>query len=61
MFEVLVTIFLALTLVFTYLGYPVLRHYWNYQAERTSLEKRYNRLWRSRRDLLVSNLYSIES
>ena len=54
MFEELVFVFLLMTMVFAYFGWPVLRHYNNYKRERESLEKRYNRLWRSRRDLLVS-------
>ena len=60
MFEVLTAIFLVLTLVFTYLGYPVVRHFLDYQNERSSLEKRYNRLWRSRKDLLVSYLIALQ-
>ena len=53
MYEAIVAIFLVMTLLFTWLVYPVLRHYLNYQREKENLEKRYNRLWRSRRDLLV--------
>ena len=37
-----------------YFVYPVLRHYWDTKREREMLEKKYNRMWRSRNDLLVS-------
>lgn len=34
--------------------YPVVRKLLNYRKERNELVVRYNRLWRSRRDMLVS-------
>ena len=54
MMEVIVGVFLVMTFLFLYFVWPILRHYFNYQKEKEQLEKRYNRLWRSRRDLLVS-------
>lgn len=48
---VFITVFLFM-LIAIYIGYPFYRHYRNYQTERAMLEKKYNRLWRSRRDLL---------
>ena len=38
---------------------PLYRHYRKSNEEREQLEKRYNRLWRSRRDLLVSRFVTI--
>ena len=46
--------FILMTLVLTWFIWPVYRHFRNTRIEREALEKRYNRLWRSRRDLLVS-------
>ena len=48
-----VLLFLALAV---YVGYPFIRHFRNYQHERAMLEKKYNRLYKSRKDLLVSSL-----
>ena len=53
--EVIVGVFLVMTFLFLYFVWPILRHYFNYQKEKEQLEKRYNRLWRSRRDLLVGD------
>ena len=54
MLELFTVIFVFFTMIVTYFGYPVIRHWLSYRRERESLEKRYNRIWRSRRDLLVS-------
>ena len=60
--QALIAIFCLLMLILTWFIWPIYRHYRNTNQEREQLEKRYNRLWRSRRDLLVSfhlilNLY----
>jgi hypothetical protein len=57
MYEFILLFFLSTLVVLAYLGHPVLKHYLNWRVERFDLVKRYNRLWRSRRDLLVSNLF----
>ena len=62
MMQALIAIFCLLMLILTWFIWPIYRHYRNTNQEREQLEKRYNRLWRSRRDLLVSfhlilNLY----
>lgn len=33
--------------------YPYVRKYWGYKRERQELVIRYNRVWRSRKDMLV--------
>ena len=53
MLEYLVVLFTILT-VLMYLAWPFIRHYNKYKHEKDLLVKRYNRIWRSRRDLLVS-------
>ena len=57
MLELAVVIIAVMTVIFFYFGWPVIRHYSRYKAEREALEKRYNRLWRSRREMLVSLLF----
>ena len=54
MMQALIAIFCFLMLILTWFIWPIYRHYRNTNQEREQLEKRYNRLWRSRRDLLVS-------
>lgn len=55
MYEVLIGVFaIAFMYILLYLM-PVIKHYRSYTAERKALEKRHNRLWRSRKDLMVSD------
>ena len=56
MIEAMIVGIMLLTMIFFYFGWPVLRHYWDQKAKHEALVKRYNRLWRSRRDLLVSQV-----
>jgi hypothetical protein len=37
--------------------YPYVRKYWGYKRERQELVIRYNRVWRSRKDMLVRHYY----
>ncbi len=56
MYEVLIGVFaIAFMYILLYLM-PVIKHYRSYASERKSLEKRHNRLWRSRKDLMVSEI-----
>ena len=57
MLEYLVVLLTILT-VLMYMAWPFIRHYNKYKHEKDLLVKRYNRLWRSRRDLLVSTYFS---
>ena len=54
MFEALMIVLLCMTSLFLAYVWPTLRHFMNYRKEREMLEKKYNRLHRSRVDLLVS-------
>ena len=54
MYEFILLFLLSTFVVLIYLGHPVIKHYLNWKSERLELVKRYNRLYRSRRDLLVS-------
>ena len=54
MFEFIFITVLLFLAIGIYMGLPFYRHFRNYQQERTMLEKKYNRLWKSRKDLLVS-------
>ena len=55
MLEAIVLIITVMTMLFFYFGWPILRSYNSFKADRLALVKRYNRVWRSRRDLLVRN------
>ena len=54
MYEFILLLVVTLLVLFLYNAYPVYKHYMQYRTERFELVKRYNRLWRARRDLLVS-------
>ena len=51
MYEFILLFLLSTFVVLIYLGHPVIKHYLNWKTERLELVKRYNRLYRSRRDL----------
>ena len=51
--ELLVLALFCLSLFLMYV-WPVMRHFLKYRKERELLEKKFNRLWKSRNDLLVS-------
>ena len=51
--ELLVVALFCLSLFLMYV-WPVMRHFLKYRKERELLEKKFNRLWKSRNDLLVS-------
>ena len=53
MIELIFAFVLFFMVISTYMGYPFFRHFRNYQQERAMLEKKYNKLWKCRRDLLV--------
>jgi len=55
MFEYYVAVGMFFVAIFFYQIYPIVRHYMNYRKERYTLTKKYNRLYRARKDLLVSN------
>ena len=54
MYEYLMLVFaFAMAYALVYLM-PLIKHYRSYQFERHNLVKKYNRMYRSRKDLLVS-------
>ena len=59
MFELLLIIFAAAVSLFMIYVWPLVRHFMNYRKERDMLEKKFNRLWRSRNDLMVSTPFSL--
>ena len=48
----LISVFFALFMGYKEL-YPVMKKYRNYKREREDLEKKYNRLWKCRNEMLV--------
>ena len=54
MLEYICVAILALASLFVLYLWPVVRHFMNYRKERDMLEKKFNRLWKSRNDLMVS-------
>ncbi len=52
LFLYMISGFFLLYLFYTQV-YPFIRKYRNYRKEREDLVKQYNRIWRSRKDLLV--------
>ena len=53
-FQAIAGFLLAMTLAIIWFGWPFMSHYLKAERERDSLEKRYNRLWRARKETLVS-------
>jgi hypothetical protein len=54
MFEFLILITILFTLFLFYKElYPFVRRFFNYRKEREELTKKYNRIWRARKDMLV--------
>ena len=58
MLQEIILMVLAIMSALAYFFWPMVRHYYRTKNEREQLEKRYNRIWRSRRDLLVSQKFS---
>jgi hypothetical protein len=56
MYEFVILTIGTLLAVLLFNGWPVLKHYLEYRAERDDLVKRYARLHKSRADLLVSKI-----
>lgn len=54
MFELLLLVSILFLIFLAYKElYPLARKYLNYRKEREGLIKKYNRLWKSRKDMLV--------
>jgi len=57
MLEYLFIFVLTLIAILWVRNNSLVRHYQNYRRERDDLEKKYNRLFKARNDLLVSPLF----
>ena len=53
-YQAIAVFLMAMTIAILWFGWPFVSHYLKAERERDSLEKRYNRLWRARKETLVS-------